>query len=279
MTRIYTKHARSVVAASISLSFAGLGCGGMATAAQVAGHDDLPAVERSVGTDALTIRITKGNPDADGQSVAGIVEGVTIHLHRLRGIDSKNAADMQRVRSAALPDVRGWDTDLHLTQITGPDGHAEFADLADGIYIVTSTAPDGNYREIDPFLVAVPFHSLSNNPAPVPGVIVAKTHTPGRTPPPSTPGTTPQNTPPIENPDDTPSGEPTPSTEPLTPVVQDGEPPAKEPPVGKSPRVSTVLAKTGAQVIGVVVVGAILIIAGLSIILRSRFINKESGEN
>lgn len=275
MTRNYTKQARSVVAASIGLTLMGPGFSGVATAAQVAGHDEVPALEQSVGTDALNIRLTKGNPDSDGPSVAGSVEGVTIHLHRLRGIDSKNAADMQRVRNASLADIHGWDTDLHLTQVTGLDGGVKFANLAEGIYLVTSTAPEGNYREINPFLVAVPFHSLSNNPAPVPGVIVAKTHILGQIPPPSTPGSTPSS----ENPRETPSREPTPSNEPPSPVVRDPEPPTEEPPVGEPPRVPTALAMTGAQVIGMVAVAALLIIAGLSIILRTRFTNKESGKN
>lgn len=209
---------------------------------------------------------------------------------------------MERVRNASLADVSTWPTDHHLTDVTGSNGEVQFDNLDDGIYLVTSTAPAGNYREINAFLVAVPFHSLNDDPAPVPGVIVAKTHTPGNTPPATPPETTPRtpDNPPGDTPGDTPkdtpgdtprdnsretpgerpSDEPTPadSTEPGTPVVLDGEPPAGEPPVNE-PRVPSVLAMTGAQVIGLVTVASVLIIAGFIIIAASRITTKESGKN
>ena len=302
MTKNQNNRLKRTVAASVALAFAGLGLGlGPASAVQVAGQDET-FIEQSVATDSLNIRLTKGNPDDDTNVVAGSVEGVKIHLGRLKGINPKDAADMERVRDASLTDVSTWPTDLHLTKITGSNGEVQFDNLDNGIYLVTSTAPEGNYREINAFLVAVPFHSLTSNPAPVPGVIVAKTHTPGKTPPATPPETTPRtpNNPPGDTPGDTPkdtpgdtprdnsretprerpSDEPTPadSTEPVTPVVRDNEPPAGEPPVNES-RVPSTLAMTGAQVMGLVALASVLIIAGFIIIAASRITTKESGKN
>ena len=174
----------SVVAGTIALAFtcAGLGAGAdIAQAVPVAGRDGVAGVEQSVGTNVLKIRLTKGNPDDDGQTVAGSVEGVTIHLDRLEGIDPKNPADMKRVESARLDEIQKWNKDLNLSKVTDANGEVQFSGLVDGIYLVTSSAPDGNYREINAFLVAVPFHTVTEDPNPVEGVIVAKSHTPGKT--------------------------------------------------------------------------------------------------
>lgn len=273
---------KRTVAASVALAFAGAGLGlGPAAAVQVAGQGET-AIEQSVATDSLNIRLTKGNPDDDTNVVAGSIEGVKIHLDRLEGINPKDAADMERVRSSSLDDISTWPTDLHLTQTTGSNGEVQFDDLDNGIYLVTSNAPEGNYREINSFLVAVPFHSLTSNPAPVPGVIVAKTHTPGKTPPPTTPVTTPRvpGTPPGDTPrtpGNPPEDEPTPSqptTSPRVPQVLDAEPPS-----GETPGSPSGLAMTGAQVIGLVTAAAVLIIAGFIIIAASRITTKESGKN
>ena len=169
MTMINNRNNRlnSVVAGTIALAFtcAGLGAGvGFAQAVPVAGRDGVTGVEQSVGTNVLKIRLTKGNPDDDGQTVAGSVEGVTIHLDRLEGIDPKNPADMKRVESASLEEIQKWNKDLNLSKVTDANGEVQFSGLVDGIYLVTSSAPDGNYREINAFLVAVPFHTVTDNP-------------------------------------------------------------------------------------------------------------------
>lgn len=113
-------------------------------------------------------------------------QGVTIHLDRLAGLDPTNADDAARVRNANLDEVRDWRTDVHVDLVTNANGEVTFDGLAHGFYVVTSTAPDDSYREINPFVVAVPFHTVVDNPKPVPGVIVAKTHKPGETPTPPT---------------------------------------------------------------------------------------------
>ncbi len=69
-------------------------------------------------------------------------------------------------------------------------GQVRFQGLEKGIYLVTAQAPAGaaagEDREISPFLVAVPVHTVADTPRPVEGVIVAKTN---NTVPPNTPPT------------------------------------------------------------------------------------------
>ncbi|MDK7199115.1 surface anchored protein [Corynebacterium amycolatum] len=286
----------SVVAGTIALAFtcAGLGAGAdIAQAVPVAGRDGVAGVEQSVGTNVLKIRLTKGNPDDDGQTVAGSVEGVTIHLDRLEGIDPKNPADMKRVESARLDEIQKWNKDLNLSKVTDANGEVQFSGLVDGIYLVTSSAPDGNYREINAFLVAVPFHTVTEDPNPVEGVIVAKSHTPGKTPPPTTPPKTPPTTPttppktPPTTPTDTPpttpeDGRTTPATTPTTAPTKPPKTPVGESASGSSQGQSSSsgtsgsLALTGVQVAGLVAAAAALIGAGFIIIAVSRKKDKGS---
>ena len=279
----------SVIAGTIALAFtcAGLGAGAdIAQAVPVAGRDGVAGVEQSVGTNVLKIRLTKGNPDDDGQTVAGSVEGVTIHLDRLEGIDPKNPADMKRVESASLDEIQKWNKDLNLSKVTDANGEVQFSGLVDGIYLVTSSAPDGNYREINAFLVAVPFHTVTEDPNPVEGVIVAKSHTPGKTPPPTTPPTTPPKTPPTTPPKTPPTtpedGTTTPATTPTTTPTKLPKKPVGESASGSSQGQSSSsgasgsLALTGVQVAGLVAAAAALIGAGFIIIAVSRKKDKGS---
>lgn len=87
-----------------------------AGAVQVVGQQTTGA-ERTVDTDTVTVRLTQGNPDDDGQAPSGKIQGVTIHLARLAGLDPNNADDVARVQDAGLAEVREWRTDVHV------DGH------------------------------------------------------------------------------------------------------------------------------------------------------------
>ncbi|WP_141754754.1 surface anchored protein [Corynebacterium sp. HMSC069E04] len=266
------------VGVACAIAFAGPGMVA-AGAVQVAGQQTTSA-ERTVDSDTVTVRLTQGNPDDDGQAPSGQVQGVTIHLARLAGLDPNNADDAARVQDANLDEVREWRTDVHVDQITDANGEVTFDGLADGFYVVTSTAPDDSYREINPFVVAVPFHTVADNPNPVPGVIVAKTHKPGETPTPTTSPTTPSAPP--SHPD-------TPQTPPNYPPTKPGKPPhqpettpPRTPDGGKTSTPVTPsgnggsLAMTGAQVLGVVAAALVLIATGFVMIASSRRKNSES---
>lgn len=265
-----TSHARAVrtsrsLVAAIALS-AGLlgganGAVGVADAAQVAGLSDQPGVSRDYGTDTLSITLSPGNGDPVNPAT-GKVAGVTIKLERLQGIDPENAADKAKVRNTSADEIADWPTDRTITAVTNEAGQVRFQGLEKGIYLVTSQAPAGaaagEYREISPFLVAVPFHTVADNPRPVEGVIVAKTNNtvPPNTPP-TEPPTTPPTTPSTPPPGDTPPGETPPPRE------THGSGNEKE-------REQGALAMTGVQIIGLVLAAVALMGAGLLMLLSTK---------
>ena len=277
MKRLTNAWSARVVAVGVACAVAFAGPGVVAAeAVQVAGQQSTGA-ERTSATDTVTIRLTQGNPNDDGQPPSGKIQGVTIHLDRLAGLDPTNADDAARVRNANLDEVRDWRTDVHVDLVTNANGEVTFDGLAHGFYVVTSTAPDDSYREINPFVVAVPFHTVVDNPKPVPGVIVAKTHKPGETPtPPRTPTTPPSHP---NTPQTTPNYPP---TKPGKPPHQPETTPPSTPGVGKTSTPaapsgnSGSLAMTGAQVIGVVAAALALIATGFVMIAFSRRKNSES---
>ena len=280
MKRLTNAWSARVVAVGVACAVAFAGPGVVAAeAVQVAGQQSTGA-ERTSATDTVTIRLTQGNPNDDGQPPSGKIQGVTIHLDRLAGLDPTNADDAARVRNANLDEVRDWRTDVHVDLVTNANGEVTFDGLAHGFYVVTSTAPDDSYREINPFVVAVPFHTVVDNPKPVPGVIVAKTHKPGETPTPPTSSSAPSAPP--SRPD-------TPQTPPNYPPTKPGKPPHQPettppgtPSAGKTSTPVTSsgnggsLAMTGAQVLGVVAAALVLIATGFVMIASSRRKNSES---
>ncbi|KKO78456.1 surface anchored protein [Corynebacterium striatum] len=277
MKRLTNAWSARVVAVGVVCAVAFAGPGVVAgEAVQVAGQQSTGA-ERTSATDTVTIRLTQGNPNDDGQPPSGKIQGVTIHLDRLAGLDPTNADDAARVRNANLDEVRDWRTDVHVDLVTNANGEVTFDGLAHGFYVVTSSAPDDSYREINSFVVAVPFHTVVDNPNPVPGVIVAKTHKPGETPtPPRTPTTPPSHP---NTPQTTPNYPP---TKPGKPPHQPETTPPSTPGVGKTSTPAAPsgnggsLAMTGAQVIGVVAAALALIATGFVMIAFSRRKNSES---
>ena len=280
MKRLTNAWSARVVAVGVACAVAFAGPGVVAAeAVQVAGQQSTGA-ERTSATDTVTIRLTQGNPNDDGQPPSGKIQGVTIHLDRLAGLDPTNADDAARVRNANLDEVRDWRTDVHVDLVTNANGEVTFDGLAHGFYVVTSTAPDDSYREINPFVVAVPFHTVVDNPKPVPGVIVAKTHKPGETPTPPTSSSAP-SAPPSRP--DTPQTPPNyPPTKPGKPPHQPETTPPRTPDGGKTSTPVTPsgnggsLAMTGAQVLGVVAAALALIATGFVMIAFSRRKNSES---
>lgn len=241
---------------------------GVADAAKVAGLNDQPGVSRDYGAETLSITLSPGNSDVL-EPPTGKIAGVTIKLERLKGINPENAADRAKVRNASAEAIAGWPTDRTLTAVTNEAGQVRFQGLEKGVYLVTSQAPAGaaagEYREISPFLVAVPFHTVDSNPRPVEGVIVAKTTVPPPTPP-IDPPSTPPSTPPV--------------TPPTTPTPPPGEtPPSDTPEQGSTPepvpgdengRGPGNLPMTGVQILGIVLAAVALMGAGLLMLLISK---------
>lgn len=256
-----TSHARAVrtsrrlvaaIALSTGLLGGAYGAVGVADAAKVAGLSDQPGVSRDYGTDTLSITLSPGNGDPVNPAT-GKVAGVTIKLQRLQGIDPENAADQAKVRNTSADKIADWPTDRTITAVTNEAGQVRFQGLEKGIYLVTSQAPAGaaagEYREISPFLVAVPFHTVADNPRPVEGVIVAKTNS---TVPPTTPPWTPPTTPSTPPPGHTP---------PLRETPRSGD---------EKEREQGDLALTGVQIIGLVLAAVTLMGAGLLMLLITK---------
>ena len=251
------------VALSTALLGGAHGAVGVADAAKVAGLGDQPGVSRGYGTDTLSITLSAGNGDPLGPTT-GKVAGVTIKLERLKGIDPENATDMAKIRNTGADKIADWPTDRTITAVTNDAGQVRFQGLEKGIYLVTSQAPadaaPGEYRDIEPFLVAVPFHTVDANPRPVEGVIVAKTST---TVPPTTPPETPPSTPPTTPPPSTPPSTPPGETPPTGTTPQPS-------PGGESEREQGDLAMTGVQILGFVIAAAVLLLAGAFLLLARR---------
>lgn len=241
---------------------------GVADAAKVAGLNDQPGVSRDYGAETLSITLSTGNSDVL-EPPTGKIADVTIKLERLKGINPENAADRAKVRNASAEEIASWPTDRTLTAVTNEAGQVRFQGLEKGVYLVTSQAPAGaaagEYREISPFLVAVPFHTVDSNPRPVEGVIVAKT-----TVPPSTPPTDPPSTPPSTPPENPPTT-PTPPPGETPPSDTPGQEPTPEPGSGdESGRGPGSLPMTGVQILGIVLAAAALMGAGLLMLLISK---------
>lgn len=266
-----TQGRRSLVAAfAISAGLLGgahVGVG-VADAARVAGLDDQPGVSRDYEADTLSITLSPGSSDVL-EPPTGKVAGVTIKLERLKGIDPENAADKAKVRNTSAEKIADWPTDRTLTAVTNDAGQVRFQGLEKGVYLVTSQAPtgaaEGEYREISPFLVAVPFHTVDSNPRPVEGVIVAKTTVPPTTPPTVPPSTPPSMTPP--GPPTTPTPPPSKTPPPDTPE----QGPTPEPvPGDENGRGPGNLPMTGVQILGIVLAAVALMGAGLLMLLISK---------
>lgn len=251
------------VALSAALLGGAHGAVGVADAAKVAGLGDQPGVSRDHGTDTLSITLSAGNGDPLGPAT-GTVVGVTIKLERLQSIDPEKAADRAKVRNTDAAEIKDWPKDRTIKAVTDNAGQVRFQGLEKGIYLVTSQAPAGasagEYREIEPFLVAVPFHTVAANPRPVEGVIVAKTST---TVPPTTPPETPPSTPPTTPPPSTPPSTPPGETPPTGTTPQPN-------PGGESEREQGDLAMTGVQILGFVIAAAVLLFAGAFLLIARR---------
>ena len=268
--RAFRVNLAKVAATGLACMFGCMGIG-TADAVQVAGLQSPTGVEQTVGTDVLTIRLTQGNPEKDGDLPAGEIEGISIHLDRLVGLDPTKPADVSRIEGLSLTELQNWQRDRQRTQVTDARGETTFENLATGFYVVSSSAPSDSYREISEFIVAVPFHSIMENPTPVPGVIVAKTHIPGT---PLTPPVTPPETPTISttSPPNTPPISPSTSTASTAIAEVSTTPPNSSGSTTKSGS----LAITGAQVVRLVIIAAILLGAGFILIVVGRKKNMES---
>ncbi|MCQ9343738.1 hypothetical protein [Corynebacterium kozikiae] len=197
------------------------------------------------GTNNLKITLTKGTA-ADGTPSEGSVVGVTIVAKRLAGIIPTDPQSMDKVNNADFAEVLTWPTDHTIEVATDTQGSVSLKDLPNGVYVVTSIPAPG-VREVNPFLVAVPFHTGEQGEQ-LEGVILAKPRDFNPPPPSITP--------------------PPPATTTTPPPASTPEPPVPNEPPTQS-RVPG-LAMTGAQVIAIVAAAAAMILLGGYLLIAGR---------
>lgn len=232
----HTRLRRGALALTMALALSA-GSSGIAYAAPLVGMTGVDISGQ--GTHDVRLSLAKGT-DASGKPAAGDINAVTINLKRLSGINPTVRADLDKIERAELADVITWATDLHYSAETDSSGTVVFSDLPTGVYIVSST-PAAGKRELEPFLVAVPFYGTQGGHN-AEGVIIAKSQGPDPQLPPR------------------PNDPPRPSTPPQQPPT-----PPSTPPVANGN-----LAMTGAQVIGLVLAALVLVGAGIVLLLRGR---------
>lgn len=277
----------------------------LAMAVTVTGTIDQQAISAISGSQTVDLTITKAktNPyDQVTPKPAGGVEGFTFSIQRVDGIDLTTERGWEEARRISIDQARNRLTGPVRSAVTDSTGSVTFNGLGVGLYLVTEKPPaDDNYTWSwgPPFLLTLPTGNAEgtqwdydveviaksvpdgvpddygSTPTPeVPPQTPPRDIPPGDTPPGDTPPgeTPPRNTPP----GDTPPGA-TPTTTPSAPVP--GSPGSGED--GGTPswrdRELPSLANTGASILGVVALGALLVALG-GFLVRRRQAEEDSAQ-
>ena len=278
-------------AAAIGASFAGAGAA-LADTRVVSGND-AGLVAESVDKHAqltLTVRKVATNPydDVPEGAKPSAIAGARFTLSLVEGVDVTTTAGREQAKGLSLVDASSKTLNPIAQRTTDADGVAEFTGLAPGLYLLEESAPDGdyNYHLSSPKLIILPLGNATGDGFDYENVVVTKpepsrppTTTTTRTRPPATETTTRPPLPPIPP--------ITVTTRTSTPTTHVTEPPATAtltPPTtatpGNTTGTTTVappskssrdggLASTGANVLWLVGIAAILIIGGLALARRN----------
>ena len=246
----------------------------------------------------LKLEVTKQgtNPNDDpvpGQLPEGGIAGITFVLHKAEGFDVTTQQGRDDARRARTQEQ--WDRLARkevAREVTNADGVAVFDNLAPGLYLLEETTPDAkrNYHTSAPKWLVLPFGDVYGKGFTYDNVMVVKpaptTTTPPPPPvtttvtttitttvtrpcPPTTPTTepteptTPETPTEPSTPESTPPTTPAPSTTPATPAppTTPANPPKDNPRPG--------LANTGANVLTLLALSALLIAAGAYLTRRN----------
>lgn len=229
---------------------------------------------------SLTITLPKGNPFDEvpaGELPPGSLSGYTFSLKRVAGIDIRSREGYDSALHLTLDEARdrGF-TNPAFSRVSDEQGKVRFDGLPAGAYLIEVEPParaGEKHEDIRPMLIILPatnedgswLHELS---------VKAKTEDDGGDVPPPTDIPDPRPTPtptPTTTPTDTPVPRPTSTStstqdRPLTSIT--GTPGSTTSPVAgpstDQPGKSTLrqLAQTGASVLGIVAVGALLLLLG-----------------
>ncbi|MCK7675999.1 SpaH/EbpB family LPXTG-anchored major pilin [Corynebacterium pygosceleis] len=247
----------------------------IADAAVVTGnYSGLPVENIETGrTVQLTIYKTAPNPFNDvpaGELPPGGVAGATFTVERLGGYDLTDAAVWDTFPALDISDTETAEILDAYTAVTDASGNAVFQALPQGLYRVKETAPDDpskDYRVSAPFLITLPVADTEGSSWAYEVTITPKNKP--HQPPPGSSGSSGGVIPiPIPVPGDghSSSGSSTGTTaqapqKPETPVEK-----AKQPTKG----IAKYLPNTGADVLMLTLVGAVLMLLGLALLRRRR---------
>lgn len=278
-------------AAAIGASFAGAGAA-LADTRVVSGND-AGLVAESVDKHAqltLTVRKVATNPydDVPEGAKPSAIAGARFTLSLVEGVDATTTAGREEAKGLSLDDVASKTLNPIAQRTTDADGVAEFTGLAPGLYLMEESAPDGdyNYHLSSPKLIILPLGNATGDGFDYENVVVTKpepsrppTTTTTRTRPPATETTTRPPLPPIP-PITVTTRTSTPTTHVTEPPVTTTLTPPTTATPGKTTGTTTVappskssrdggLASTGANVLWLVGIAAILIIGGLALARRN----------
>ena len=227
---------------------------------------------------SLTISLPTGNPFdevKEGELPPGALSGYTFELAQVAGLDIRTHqgyTDALNLTPQKAGDL-GF-TEVKRKETSDDSGKVRFDNLPAGAYLIEITPPQRSgekHKDIQPMIVVLPatdkegnwLHDLK---------VVAKTDDGGGDVPP-----------PTDIPDPRPTPTPTPSKPSPTPPPEDTTPPgpgpdgsettettpADTPPEGPEKPKPSQLARTGASVLGLLVLAAGLIAAGMLLIRRN----------
>ncbi|WP_342318828.1 SpaA isopeptide-forming pilin-related protein [Corynebacterium mayonis] len=255
---------------ALSVTVGTIALGGLADAqARVATGNDksIPAasVDASRGL-TLEVRKQPRNPNDDvpsGEKPDGGVAGLTFTLFRAEGIDvTTPEGRKEAARERTQQEFDALEAIEVASGTTGENGKVLFTELKPGLYRLEESAPNDNYdwRLSSPRWLVLPFGDVTGQQFTYDNVVVVKPapKDPPTTPPPATPPAdraTPPPAPPVLTTGHTPPSTPS-SPAPSNPPEQ----PHEDTP-GKVSRGG--LASTGASVLWITALGALLIVLGL----------------
>lgn len=257
-----------------------------AAARTVTGLDATAAFDPSTIDAArpVNVRFTlkAGNPNDTVQPIK--LAGRTLQAERIDGVDLTTRAGWKRAQELTVKQARKADRTAMAKATTAEEGVVNFANLPVGLYLITEVVPTSATEEtfvLVPFLITLPTGAFSGTEWDYDVEIEAKSEpnpdaNSGSSPlptPPETPGipTFPwvPEVPEEPTPTPTPSVTTTPSVTPgvLVPPAPPGPGQPDVPPESDKPDSSS-LARTGASVLGLVLIGAGLVLGG--VMLRRR---------
>lgn len=274
--------------AAIGASLAGTGTA-LADTRVVSGNDAGLAAESVDKHDLLTLTVRKvaTNPydDVPEGAKPSAIAGAKFTLSRIEGIDVTTTAGREDAKRLSLDDASSKTLNPIAQRTTDADGVVTFSNLAPGLYLLEESAPDGdyNYHLASPKLIILPLGNATGDGFDYENVVVTKpepsrppTTTTTRTRPPGTVTIHPGNETIWSTPSTTRVAEPpvtatsTRSATVSAAPAASGTPPAATTATAPgNPDRNGGLASTGANVLWLAGIAAILIIGGLVLARRN----------